>query len=45
MVNSNWADREAEPGEPLPFTIHEQDRAMIRDAVVDAVVCAPDMIR
>ncbi|KAG8305045.1 hypothetical protein J6590_078979 [Homalodisca vitripennis] len=45
LVTSSWADREVEPGVPLPFTIHEQDRAMIRDAIVDAVVCAPELIR
>ncbi|XP_049829348.1 importin-7 isoform X1 [Schistocerca gregaria] len=45
LVTQNWADREVEPGQPLPFSIHEQDRAMIRDAIVDAVVHAPDIIR
>lgn len=45
LINSNWVDREVEPGSPLHFTIHEQDRAMIRDAVVDAVVLAPELIR
>lgn len=34
-----------EEGEPVPFTIHEQDRAMVRDLIVDAVVQAPDIIR
>ncbi|KAJ4429638.1 hypothetical protein ANN_21839, partial [Periplaneta americana] len=45
LVTQHWADREVEPGQPLPFSIHEQDRAMIRDAIVDAVVHAPDLIR
>jgi hypothetical protein len=45
LINSSWADREVEPGVPLPFTVHEQDRAMIRDAIVDAVVCAPELIK
>lgn len=45
LITQNWADKEAEPGQPLPFSLHEQDRAMIRDAVVDAVVLAPDIIR
>lgn len=45
MVTQNWQEREVEPGQPLPFHIHEQDRAMIRDAIVDAVVHAPDLIR
>lgn len=45
MVTSSWQDREAEPGVPLPFSIHEQDRAMIRDTIVEAIVHAPDIIR
>lgn len=45
LITQNWADKEAEPGQPLSFSLHEQDRAMIRDAIVDAVVLAPDIIR
>ncbi|KXJ70625.1 importin-7 [Aedes albopictus] len=45
LVTSSWQDREAEPGVPLPFSIHEQDRAMIRDTIVEAIVHAPDIIR
>ncbi|KAL6429387.1 hypothetical protein ACFW04_008221 [Cataglyphis niger] len=44
LITSNWADKEAESG-PIEFSIHEQDRAMIRDAIVDAVVHAPEIIR
>ncbi|XP_035736175.1 importin-7-like isoform X1 [Vespa mandarinia] len=44
LITTNWADREAENG-PVEFSIHEQDRAMIRDAIVDAVVHAPELIR
>lgn len=45
MVTNNWSDWEGEPGQAAVFNIHEQDRAMIRDAIVDAVVHAPDLIR
>ncbi|XP_015515096.1 importin-7 [Neodiprion lecontei] len=45
LITTNWAEREVEVGAPVPFSIHEQDRAMIRDAVVDAVVHAPELIR
>lgn len=45
MVTQNWNEREVEAGQPLPFHIHEQDRAMIRDAIIDAVVHAPDLLR
>ncbi|XP_038216767.1 importin-7 isoform X1 [Zerene cesonia] len=45
MITSGWQEKEAEEGEPVPFSIHEQDRAMIRDMIVDAIVQAPDLIR
>jgi len=46
MVSGSWIDREADtPGAPVPFSVHEQDRALIRDNIVDAVVHAPDIIR
>jgi len=46
MVSASWKEREPEtPGEPVPFSVHEQDRALIRDNIVDAVVHAPDIIR
>lgn len=45
LISTSWQDREAEAGEPVPFALHEQDRALIRDSIVDAVVHAPDLIR
>ncbi|XP_034839761.1 importin-7-like isoform X1 [Maniola hyperantus] len=45
LVTSGWQEKEAEDGEPIPFSIHEQDRAMVRDMIVDAIVQAPDIIR
>lgn len=45
LITSGWQEKEAEDGEPIPFSIHEQDRAMIRDMIVDAIVQAPDIIR
>ncbi|KAG7199899.1 hypothetical protein KM043_014345 [Ampulex compressa] len=44
LITTNWADRDNDSG-TIEFSIHEQDRAMIRDAVVDAVVHAPELIR
>jgi len=44
FITTNWADKETDNGS-LEFNIHEQDRAMIRDAIVDAVVHAPELIR
>ncbi|CAB0029281.1 unnamed protein product [Trichogramma brassicae] len=45
LIVSNWADREAESNTSPQFSIHEQDRAMIRDSIVDATVHAPELIR
>lgn len=45
LINNSWQERESEAGKPIPFFIHEQDRALIRDSIVDAVVHAPDLIR
>ncbi|XP_058126531.1 importin-7 [Anopheles ziemanni] len=41
LVNSSWPDKEAEAGNPIPFAIHEQDRAMVRDTIVEAIVHVP----
>ncbi|KAI9588673.1 importin-7 [Glossina fuscipes] len=45
LITSSWADHEVKPGEPIRFSIHEQDRAMIRGSIVDAIVHAPDLIK
>lgn len=45
LISQNWHDRETEPGQPLPFSLHEQDRSLIRESIVDAVVHAPELIR
>ena len=46
QVSQSWKEREADaPGAPVPFSVHEQDRALIRDNVIQAVVHAPDILR
>lgn len=45
LITQNWWDRETEAGEPMVYSIHEQDRAMIRNSIVEAIVHAPDLIR
>lgn len=45
LITQNWQDKETEAGQPLVFSIHEQDRAMIRDSIVEAIVLAPDIVR
>ena len=44
-ITNSWEDREVAAGQELIFSIHEQDRAMIRDSIVDAIVLAPEPIR
>jgi len=46
MCTQFWQDREAEnPGDPVPFNIHEQDRLTIRNNVIEAIIHAPEPIR
>jgi len=45
MVTDHWEESEAEPGKEQPCHIPEQDRAIIRDAIVEAVVLAPEPIQ
>lgn len=45
LVTQSWQDREQEPGQALVYSIHEQDRAMIRESIVEAIVHAPELIR
>ena len=45
LITQFWSDKVAEPGAPLIFSLHEQDRSMIRDSIVDAIVHAPELIQ
>lgn len=45
LITSGWQEKEGEENEPIPFSVHEQDRAMIRDMIVNAIIQAPDIIR
>ncbi|XP_043239281.1 importin-7-like isoform X2 [Amphibalanus amphitrite] len=49
MVKRSWADPglhlKYKPREPMPFLIHEQDCAVLRDTMVDAAVHVPDILR
>ncbi|CAG2170636.1 unnamed protein product [Oppiella nova] len=48
QVSQNWADKTSPPpgqSSQLVYSIHEQDRALIRDAIVDAIVMAPELLR
>ncbi len=49
LVGAHWMDREVGPdpreAANLPFSIHEQDRALIRDVLVEANVRSTEALR
>lgn len=46
MVTQFWQDREADkPGDPVPFSIHEHDRAAVRENIIEAIIHAPEPVR
>lgn len=46
MVMQYWAEREPiEVGDPVPFSIHENDKNTIRNNIVEATIQAPEPIR
>lgn len=46
MICQFWEEREAaQPTDPVPFSIHENDRQSIRDNIIEAVIRAPDPVR
>lgn len=45
FVTQNWLDPDPEAGAPMPFSIHEQDRSMLRNSIVEAIIHAPELIR
>lgn len=40
-----WQEKESKVPGQLQYSIHEQDRALIRNSIVDAVILAPDALR
>ena len=45
MITQFWKDQDYNPGDEIPFSIHEQDRVLIRESVIDAIVHAPEIVR
>ena len=46
LVTQFWSEKEVEnPADPVPFSIHEQDRKPIRENIVEAIIHAPDPVR
>lgn len=45
-ITSHWEEKElSQPTDPVPFSIHESDKAQVRDSIVEAVIQAPIPIR
>lgn len=44
-INSNWQDKDESAAVPIAYSIHEQDRAMVRDGIVEAIALTPELIR
>lgn len=44
-IQWDWAEKTPSPGQPLEFSIHENDKVYIRESIVDATVLAPDGLR
>ncbi|XP_022160682.1 importin-7 isoform X3 [Myzus persicae] len=42
LMYQSWATREDEPNK---FTVHEQDRIIIRDTILDVIVQVPELLR
>lgn len=42
LIYQSWATRDEEPNK---FTVHEQDRTMIRDTILDVIVQVPELLR
>jgi len=47
MCTQSWHERSDRDGHILTdvFSIHENDRALIRENIVEAIIHAPDIIR
>ncbi|KAL5234872.1 hypothetical protein ACI65C_002282 [Semiaphis heraclei] len=42
LIYQSWASREDEPNK---FTVHEQDRILMRDTILDVIVQVPELLR
>ena len=46
MLTQYWIEREPDlVTDSVPFNIHENDRAPIRDNIIEAIIHAPDPVR
>lgn len=44
-VNQDWVEIEPVPGGVIEYTIHEEDKELIRSQIIDAIVLAPVNLR
>lgn len=51
-ISHHWEDvtegetqKARERGEPIPFNIHEQDRSILRDKILETVIDSPEVLR
>lgn len=45
IITSSWLEKEVSITQPLEFSIHEQDRGVIRKNIVEALPRTPELIR
>ncbi|XP_047523796.1 importin-7 isoform X1 [Pieris napi] len=46
IVSTSWHPKEIEEGDTKPiYNLHDQDRAMLRDNIVDAIIQTPHLVR
>lgn len=46
FITKSWLERDIDGNVPqIEFSIHEQDRAMVRECIVEAIIHAPEPIR
>ncbi|CAG0918650.1 unnamed protein product [Notodromas monacha] len=47
-IGRHWpppSEDEAKPGEPVEYSIHEQDKGLIRNSLIEAIAASPEVIR
>ena len=44
-INQDWVESEAVPGGQMEYSIHEEDKELIRSQIIDAIVLAPPNLR
>lgn len=45
IITTSWLEKETSVTQPPDFSIHELDRGLVRDNIVEALIQSPEMIR